>query len=58
MTAGYALTLALGLITGGRLGDTYGRRKIFLIGTAVFTLASLLCGATARRLKERQMKAR
>ncbi|MEU2512046.1 MFS transporter [Streptomyces syringium] len=44
MTAGYALTLALGLITGGRLGDTYGRRKIFLIGTAVFTLASLLCG--------------
>ncbi|MFE6157864.1 MFS transporter [Streptomyces sp. NPDC056486] len=44
LTAGYALTLALGLITGGRLGDTYGRRKVFLIGTAVFTLASLLCG--------------
>ncbi|MFJ2770496.1 MFS transporter [Streptomyces sp. NPDC087300] len=44
LTAGYALTLALGLITGGRLGDTYGRRRVFLIGTAVFTLASLLCG--------------
>ncbi|MFJ6752836.1 MFS transporter [Streptomyces sp. NPDC091266] len=44
LTVGYALPLALGLITGGRLGDTYGRKKIFLIGTAVFTLASLLCG--------------
>ncbi|MFI5987347.1 MFS transporter [Streptomyces sp. NPDC051555] len=44
LTAGYALTLAVGLITGGRLGDTYGRRTVFLIGTAVFTLASLLCG--------------
>ncbi|MFJ9411357.1 MFS transporter [Streptomyces sp. NPDC101393] len=44
LTAGYALPLALGLITGGRLGDTYGRKRIFLIGTAVFTLASLLCG--------------
>ncbi|MEU6991027.1 MFS transporter [Streptomyces sp. NPDC046465] len=44
LTAGYALTLALGLITGGRLGDAYGRRRIFLIGTTVFTLASLLCG--------------
>ncbi|WP_406503025.1 hypothetical protein [Streptomyces sp. NBC_00212] len=44
LTAGYALPLALGLITGGRLGDTYGQRRVFLIGTAVFTLASLLCG--------------
>ncbi|MFG2138606.1 MFS transporter [Streptomyces sp. NPDC048650] len=44
LTAGYALPLALGLITGGRLGDAYGRRKVFLIGTAVFTFASLLCG--------------
>ncbi|WP_194836780.1 MFS transporter [Nocardia sp. XZ_19_369] len=44
LTAGYSLTVALGLITGGRLGDIYGRRKVLLIGTAVFTLASLLCG--------------
>lgn len=42
--AAYALTFALGLITGGRLGDLYGRKRIFLAGTAVFTLASLLCG--------------
>ncbi|MWA14580.1 MFS transporter [Streptomyces sp. BA2] len=42
--AAYALTLALGLITGGRLGDLYGRKRIFLGGTTVFTLASLLCG--------------
>lgn len=47
VTAGYVLTFALGLITGGRLGDLYGRRKVFLLGTAGFTLASLLCGAAA-----------
>ncbi|RDI68490.1 MFS transporter [Nocardia pseudobrasiliensis] len=44
LTAGYALTFALGLITGGRLGDLYGRRRTFLLGTVGFTLASLLCG--------------
>lgn len=44
LTAGYSLTVAVGLITGGRLGDLHGRRKILLIGTALFTLASLLCG--------------
>ncbi|MFC9435353.1 MFS transporter [Nocardia sp. NPDC057030] len=44
LTAGYVLTFALGLITGGRLGDIFGRRKVFLLGTAGFTLASLLCG--------------
>ncbi|MFD3872094.1 MFS transporter [Streptomyces sp. NPDC058623] len=42
--AAYALTFALGLITGGRLGDLYGRKRIFVAGTSVFTLASLLCG--------------
>ncbi|MGW7455666.1 MFS transporter [Streptomyces sp. NPDC054787] len=39
---------ALGLITGGRLGDLYGRRRIFLAGTSVFTLASLLSGIATR----------
>ncbi|WP_093800442.1 MFS transporter [Streptomyces sp. Wb2n-11] len=44
ITAGYALAFAAGLITGGRLGDIYGRKRLFLIGIAGFTLASALCG--------------
>ncbi|MFJ5290172.1 MFS transporter [Streptomyces sp. NPDC088348] len=43
---GYALTLGAGLVLGGRLGDRYGRRRMFLIGLGSFTAASLLC-ATA-----------
>ncbi|OII65165.1 MFS transporter [Streptomyces sp. CC53] len=42
--AAYALTFALGLITGGRLGDLFGRKRVFLLGTGVFTVASLVCG--------------
>lgn len=41
----YATTYAVMLITGGRLGDLYGRRGTFLAGMALFALASLLCGA-------------
>ena len=40
----YGLTYGVGLITGGRLGDRYGRRRMFLLGLATFTLASLACG--------------
>ncbi len=40
----YALTLAAFLLTAGSLSDMYGRRRLFLIGLAVFTGASLLCG--------------
>ncbi len=40
----YLLVFAVLLITMGRLGDLYGRKRLFVIGTAVFTLASLACG--------------
>ena len=40
----YALTFAALLITGGKLGDLFGRRRIFVIGIAIFTLSSLACG--------------
>src|SRR5689334_17322592 len=40
----YALFLAALLLTGGSLGDLYGRRKIFAIGVAVFAAASMWCG--------------
>lgn len=42
--AGYALAFALFLITGGRLGDIFGYRTLFLAGMAGFTLASAACG--------------
>lgn len=45
--AAYGLALALGLITGGRLGDLYGRERIFVLGAGVFTAASLLCSLAA-----------
>lgn len=41
---GYVLAFASLLLTGGILGDRYGRKLTFLIGLAGFTLASLLCG--------------
>ena len=42
--AGYSFTYAIGLVTGGRMGDMYGRRRLFAGGMAVFTVASLVCG--------------
>src|SRR3981081_1071673 len=39
---GYALTFATFLILGGRLGDLYGHRKVFIIGAALFGAGSLL----------------
>ncbi|MFJ3672199.1 MFS transporter [Streptomyces sp. NPDC090106] len=47
ITAGYALAFAAGLITGGRLGDIHGRKRLFLLGVGGFTLASALCGFAA-----------
>jgi EmrB/QacA subfamily drug resistance transporter len=43
--AAYTLAFALLLITGGRLGDSYGRKRVFLVGLAGFTVASVLTGA-------------
>lgn len=40
----YAATYAVFLITGGRLGDLLGRKRMFTLGVAGFTLASILCG--------------
>jgi EmrB/QacA subfamily drug resistance transporter len=43
----YALTFAVLLLTGGKLGDLYGRRLIFTIGLVVFTASSLACGLSS-----------
>jgi EmrB/QacA subfamily drug resistance transporter len=41
---GYALTFGVLMLTGGKLADLLGRRLIFIVGLAIFTLASLACG--------------
>ena len=45
--AGYALAMGILLVVGGRLGDRYGQRRMFLIGIAGLTVASLWCGLSA-----------
>lgn len=45
LSAGYTLAFAVCLITGARLGDMFGRRRLFLIGSAGFTLMSAACAA-------------
>lgn len=44
VVSGYVLSYAALLITGARLGDLFGYRRLFVIGLAVFTCASLACG--------------
>ena len=44
IVAGYGLAFAILLVTGGRLGDMLGRKRMFMAGMAGFTLASALCG--------------
>jgi EmrB/QacA subfamily drug resistance transporter len=44
IVAGYGLAYGVGLTTAGRLGDPYGRRRMFRLGLVAFTLASLACG--------------
>jgi EmrB/QacA subfamily drug resistance transporter len=41
---GYALTFAVLMLTGGKLADMLGRRRMFIVGLAIFTAASLACG--------------
>jgi EmrB/QacA subfamily drug resistance transporter len=44
VVAGYGIPYALLLVLGGRLGDLHGRRRLFMLGMASFTVWSLLCG--------------
>jgi EmrB/QacA subfamily drug resistance transporter len=45
VTAAYALAMAVGLLTGGRLGDVFGRRRVLLAGMAGFVITSAGCAA-------------
>ncbi|TCO62588.1 MFS transporter [Actinocrispum wychmicini] len=44
VVAGYGISYCLFLVLGGRLGDMFGRRRLFLVGMAAFTVTSLACG--------------
>jgi MFS family permease len=44
VVAGYGIAYALLMVLGGRLGDAFGRRRLFLTGLAAFTVTSLICG--------------
>jgi MFS family permease len=46
IVGGYAFAYAGGMITGGRLGDLHGHRRLFVLGVIAFTVTSLLCGIT------------
>jgi len=43
---GYALSFAMGLVLGGRLGDIYGRRRLFVLGAVGFLVSSALCAVS------------
>ncbi len=49
--SGYAAGYAVFMITGGRLGDLYGRRRLFLLGMAGFTVTNVLCGLAVTPLQ-------
>ena len=44
VVSGYALSFAVLMLTGGKLADMFGRRRIFVLGLLVFTVSSLACG--------------
>jgi MFS family permease len=43
IVAGYALALGLSLVPAGRFGDAHGRRPVFMVGVALFVVASAAC---------------
>ena len=50
VVAGYTLAYAVLLVTGGRLGDLYGRKRLFILGMGGFTLFSACCGIAPNAL--------
>jgi MFS family permease len=50
VVAGYTLAYAVLLVTGGRLGDLYGRKRLFVLGMGGFTLFSACCGIAPNAL--------
>ena len=50
IVAGYGIANAAGLIAGGKLGDLFGRRRMFLIGMALFGVSSVACGSASSGL--------
>ena len=52
---GYLIAFAVLLITGARLGQTHGYRRIFLLGVGVFTLASLLAVSPQQTDKRKEL---
>ena len=44
VVTGYALSFAVLMLSGGKLADMFGRRRVFMIGLAIFTVSSLFCG--------------
>jgi EmrB/QacA subfamily drug resistance transporter len=46
VVGGYAFAYASGMVTGGRLGDMYGHRRVFVAGVLAFAVTSLLCGVS------------
>lgn len=50
IVAGYGIANAAGLIAGGKLGDLFGRRQMFLVGMGLFGIASVACGLSSSGL--------
>ena len=49
IVSGYALAYGLALVPGGRAGDRFGHKNLFLIGLTIFTLASVACGISGHQ---------